>query len=384
MTASDDNHTAPVRSEPWGPAPAFQHAHMAIVGAGMAGAACAHDLARAGLKVSVFEKSRGAGGRMATRRARLTDEVGREHLLNFDHGAPGFLAFHPAFREAVSLAASRGLLAPWEASGAREPTGNWVALPDQPSWARHLLGQAELHVQHTVCGLKADAGRWFIECAERPHELIGPFDGLALAIPAIQAAALLDAVKADWAREARSVQQQAIWTLMAARPDKPGRGEPGQDVIRPAGGPLALIVRQDRKPGRGPARGVAGHEAWVAHATADWTLQHLEAPADEVREALLRALEGLIAGASQAGEAGQWTHAVVHRWRYAMVSPEPRDREGAGSWTDRLCLWDPALALGMAGDAFAGEPLAHTGVQRAWLSGTALAAQMLERLRPSE
>ena len=40
-----------------------------IVGAGVAGAACARALADAGCAVQVFDKSRGVGGRMATRRA---------------------------------------------------------------------------------------------------------------------------------------------------------------------------------------------------------------------------------------------------------------------------------------------------------------------------
>jgi renalase len=41
--------------------------HFAVIGAGMAGIACARTLAQAGHQVTVFEKSRGPGGRMATR-----------------------------------------------------------------------------------------------------------------------------------------------------------------------------------------------------------------------------------------------------------------------------------------------------------------------------
>lgn len=337
----------------------------------MAGAACAHELASAGLKVSVYEKSRGAGGRMATRRARFVDETGREQWLQFDHGAPGFAGDHPAFIDAVSRAATHGLLSRWEAEDA------WVGQPDQPSWARHLLAHAELHVQHTICGLKRENGTWLVECEEHPHEPIGPFDGVVLAIPAIQAAALLTRIKAEWAQQARSVRQTAIWTLMAARPEDPRRRQSNAAWIRPASGPLGLIVRQDGKPGRGHTKGAGDLEAWVGHATADWTLRHLEAPADEVREALLRALEEAIALESWGSTRSDWTHAVLHRWRYAMVSPDPVDRDGAGSWADRPCLWDAGLCLGVAGDAFAGQPSPHTGVQRAWLSGTALAAKML-------
>ena len=41
--------------------------HFAVIGAGMAGIACARTLVQAGHRVTVFEKSRGLGGRMATR-----------------------------------------------------------------------------------------------------------------------------------------------------------------------------------------------------------------------------------------------------------------------------------------------------------------------------
>jgi len=50
-----------------------------IIGAGIAGLACARPLADAGLHVIIIDKGRGIGGRVATRRA---DD------LRFDHGAP--------------------------------------------------------------------------------------------------------------------------------------------------------------------------------------------------------------------------------------------------------------------------------------------------------
>lgn len=41
---------------------------VAVIGAGMAGLICAQQLQRAGYSVVMLEKSRGVGGRMATRR----------------------------------------------------------------------------------------------------------------------------------------------------------------------------------------------------------------------------------------------------------------------------------------------------------------------------
>jgi len=55
--------------------------HIAVVGAGMAGITCARTLQQAGHQVTVFEKSRGLGGRMATRDSAFG---------SFDHGAQYF------------------------------------------------------------------------------------------------------------------------------------------------------------------------------------------------------------------------------------------------------------------------------------------------------
>ena len=67
--------------------------HVAVIGAGITGLTVATDLAAAGHEVSLFDKSRGPGGRCATRRS----TVGA-----FDHGAPGFSATTAAFRAQVA------------------------------------------------------------------------------------------------------------------------------------------------------------------------------------------------------------------------------------------------------------------------------------------
>lgn len=55
-------------------------AHIAIVGAGIAGLACARVLADAGHRVTVYEKSRGVGGRMSTRRELVVHGVSRRRI----------------------------------------------------------------------------------------------------------------------------------------------------------------------------------------------------------------------------------------------------------------------------------------------------------------
>jgi hypothetical protein len=355
--------------------------HVAIVGAGMAGAACAQRLLGAGCRVSVFEKSRGAGGRMATRRVNWLDAEGQQHACHFDHGAPAFEAEHPAFLAAALEAAEHSLAARWD-----EGEG-FVACPEQPAWAKHLLQRANLYTQHTVASVWQEQTGWWVQIAEAPTGRLGPFDVMVLAIPAIQAAALISPFRPDWAQQALAVQQQPTWTLMAAglppvsmenlaEAPREGAQRHQPAVIRPSTGPLALVIRNDAKPARGTAG--KGFTCWVAHATDEWTLAHLEDPAENVRNALLAALEVVLDGHGQAPRA--WAHAAVHRWRYALVAPAPTGTEAHEDWSTQPCLWDPTLAVGVAGDAFCGTRARHTGVQRAWLSGTQLAEQVLQSL----
>ena len=66
--------------------------NIAVIGSGMAGLTLAKQLG-AHADVTIFEKSRGLGGRMATRYA--NDFV-------FDHGAQFFVAKTPMFRQFLS------------------------------------------------------------------------------------------------------------------------------------------------------------------------------------------------------------------------------------------------------------------------------------------
>ena len=65
---------------------------IAVIGAGIAGLAAAQRLKKPELGITLFEKSRGLGGRMATRRV---------EDLQFDHGAQYFTAKGPRFSAMV-------------------------------------------------------------------------------------------------------------------------------------------------------------------------------------------------------------------------------------------------------------------------------------------
>ncbi len=332
----------------------LQPQRAAVIGAGIAGAACAVSLQRAGMQVTVFDKSRGVGGRMSTRRASWTDVSGAEQTSEFDHGTQHFAAKHPRFLSVLKRAISVGCVAEWQPQvhavwpGATA-INSFVAVPHMPALTRHLLAGLPMHMGEQVQRLQRTADGWHL--VVQGGETVGPFDHVMLALPPAQAAVLLAGHHDDWANNLTAVPMQACWTLMAITQDL----DWPWDACEPANGPLAWVARNDRKPGREVP---LGHASWVAHASADWSVAHLEDDSSAVLQALKAALARELPGCEKSGAQINWLHSSAHRWRYAQPTLLSRDE----------CWWDATQNLGVCGD-FMGAG----NVEAAWRSGDELA-----------
>lgn len=346
--------------------------HIAVIGAGIAGAACTASLLAAGLSVTVFDKSRGVGGRMATRRVPAEGAGCADGAeWQFDHGAQHIQACSPRFKAALRRAAQAGVVhawqprvhAAWPAPLHREswvPTGVGSAPGQMPALARHLLGHATLHLEWPVQRLERDRNGWTVVGPEARRA--GPFDQVVVAVPPSQAAPLLAGHHDAWAEQLGAWPMLPCWTLMAVTQavDWPW------DACEPrAGHPLAWLARNDRKPGR-----VAPHDqaVWVAQASASWSAAHIDASPAAVQAALSQALASLL----PAGAPPQWIYRTVHRWRYAAP---------AGTTTADPCWWDARQGLAVCGDFLGGR--AAGGVEAAWRSGDEAADTLLAALEPS-
>ncbi len=338
------------------------YTRVAVIGAGMAGAACAASLQQHGLDVTVFEKSRGVGGRMATRRVAEAAADCSPLTLAFDHGAQHFSARHPRFKAALRRAQAAGVVAPWQprvhaAWPAAQQKHVFVALPQMSSLCRHLLAGPELQLSHPVQRLQRTGAGWQVVAVD--GRVSGPFDQVVLALPPGQAALLLAGHHDRWADALAAVRMEAGWTLMAATQDL----DWPWDAAEPQSGPLAWVARNDRLPGRQVLPGVA---TWVAHANPVWSAAHADDEPGQVVAALSKALAALL----PTGLMIEWQHQAVHRWRYAL--PAAALGDGADCW------WDARHGLGVCGDFMgAGSSI---GVEAAWRSGDELADTLLAAL----
>ncbi len=334
---------------------------VAVIGAGMAGASCAHGLRSADAHVTVFERSQGASGRMATRHASWTDEAGIAHTATFDHGAQSFTAVRPRFRRFVARAVAEGRTARWvpliHATRSVASERSFVPTPTTPALCEHLLASSTLHLERNVRRLQRSAdGAWFVASDGAP--LAGPFSHVVLAVPPAQAAVLLAGHHDVWASALEARRMEACWTLMAVTDDV----DWPWDAAEPDRGPLAWVARNDRVPGRSASPGMA---VWTAHATAEWSASRLDADPQSISRELQAALSAQLPSAGRGGLPWRWHHAAVHRWSHAGPALDCDTFDDGDAW------WDDRLGLGVCGDWLAGG-----GVEAAWHSGDELADVM--------
>ena len=327
--------------------------HVAVIGAGLAGVSCAIALQRAGFEVSMFDKGRGPGGRMSTRRG---DD------WQCDHGAQYFTARDPRFRAEVARWNEAGVAARWDAQVAAfdaggavspcEPTERFVGTPRMSAPAAWLAASLALHSGKLISALRRDQAGWRLH-VQGGAPLARHYDAVVLALPAPQAEPLLHDV-APLQALAGEAKMESCWAMMLQYASPLALGFEAAFVNR---GPLRWVARDSSKPGR------AGSESWIVHASAEWSDAHLELDADCIAAHLLPAFAALGAPAPE-----RWS---AHRWRYAKAEQVRNEQ----------CIWVDGQALGLCGDWLNGGT-----VEAAWLSGLALAqritaAQPVSRLR---
>jgi len=325
-----------------------------IVGAGWAGLTAARVLAGAGHEVVVLEKSRGPGGRSATRRG---------DGARFDHGAQYFTVRSAAFGRHLQQWRDAGLVERWrprlavlgEKAGEKsgdgaahrdpEDTRRFVAVPGMNAVCRHMAEGLDCRFATCVSALQYQ-GQWRLETdsGERLQAR-----RLMITAPPAQAAALLGATDPLYAELARVCFRPCIAGMLSFA----SAFDPGFDAaFVNRSEVLSWVACDSTKPGR------SGRN-WVLHATAAWSQARIEQSVDDSAAELVSAFAELVDAAVPDVEVQRG-----HRWRYAQAG-EPEARGHIGDRGRRL--------------AIAGDWLAGSRIEGAWTSGRK-AGEWLARL----
>ena len=179
-----------------------------IIGAGLSGLTAGRILARAGHEVSVFEKSKGYGGRMSTRRSGSNPV----HLL--DHGAPYLAGSSPEFSSFIQELKKNNIITEWSADLVKYSNGtisketsgrysqNWHVAPSGMNSIGKYLGRwLDLYLDEKVGAITHIGGAgarkkaWMINSSS-----INVFeaDAVVIATPAIQAYGLISTAQDEF------------------------------------------------------------------------------------------------------------------------------------------------------------------------------------------
>ena len=307
---------------------------IAIIGAGMAGLAAGRKLRLAGHDVTIFDKSRGLGGRMATRRS---------GDLAFDHGAQYFTARGASFKAAVARWCSAGAASEWFED-------SFVGSPTMTAPARDLAEGLAVVSNVTVTHLERMHTGWSVHGAEFQTSPQESFGRVVLATPAPQALAI--ATSSGLAFDALERASYApCWALMLAFEQSTGVA----DRAKPEDATIGWMARNASKPSRDGSR-----DTIVVHATPGWSKEHLERSPPDAAVSLLEAFRRIT------GVLAEPVHMAAHRWRYALVETP------AGV----PCVYDETIGVGACGDWCLGAR-----VEAAFDSGEAMADRLIASAR---
>ncbi|OYQ35914.1 hypothetical protein CHU95_06545 [Niveispirillum lacus] len=325
----------------------------AIIGAGLAGLSAALSLTTLGLPVTLFDKGRGPGGRLSSRRS---------GDWRFDHGGQFVTVRDDGFKAVMDKLRASGQAAPWDGrivrlhpDGSTVPHGveRYVGVPGMNGIIQGLIAllpeAARPHFSTRIVHIAGAPGRWLLQMEDGTSA--GPFARLVLAMPSVQASDLLRPVAPALAVRADAAVMAPCWALMLGF-DQPLSLSWDAAFVAGAGGddrPLSWIAHDGTKPGRGQ------RATFVAHASPDWSIRHLEQDADQVGATLLSAFR------AATGITGDPAFSAAHRWRYALPTLPLADG----------FLWDAALCIGVCGDW-----CLDARAEAAFVSGARLAAAM--------
>uniref|UniRef100_A0A3P8SM33 Renalase, FAD-dependent amine oxidase n=1 Tax=Amphiprion percula TaxID=161767 RepID=A0A3P8SM33_AMPPE len=314
-----------------------------IVGAGLTGSICACLLRRelqSKVQIVVWDKSRGAGGRMSTSRPPNASSHSADLGAQYITTTPAYAQSHHSFySELLSAGVLQPLSCQIEGLRQKDDSKNYMTPLGMGSVVKHFLSEsgADLFFEHHVTGLYRRGASWEVEKKAGGRET---FDAVVLTMPVPQILQLQGDVE-----ELLSVhqKQQLDGVVYSSRfavalffsPDDVFSFSWGARYVSDSRC-ICYIAADSRKrnldsPGLGPSL--------VIHTSVPFGLEHLERDKEDVQPIILEELHRLLPDLPQP------ISIKCQKWRYSQVLTSVPDCPGHMTVLDQ-----PLLVCG--GDAF--------------------------------
>lgn len=318
----------------------------AIIGAGLAGLACANRLQAAGQTVEVFEKARGAGGRLSSR-----------HRLNttFDLGCQQLNAATPEFSQALQLWQKKS----WVASHDQQ---TFYGLPRMSGLTRQLSKHLTLHLSTRIVGLHKKATGWWLE--DEQGQQFGPYQQVTLATPVAQAVPLIASHSEALSQQLAFAKHSPCWVAYFVLPDKLAVAR--SDAANNAhSSHLRRWTLLNTKPAQ-----QENVQKWVVEASVEWSKKHQDLTSQQVAQKLF----ALWCNDAALTISKPPLLLEAHRWLYAFTA------QSLGV----AYLQDLTKGLNVCGDYCLANHLNHPlsyQAEAAWLSGDKLGQQLTKAMQ---
>ena len=321
----------------------IKNKRIAIIGAGIAGVIIANKFSELN-EVTIFDKSRGDGGRLASRRA---DDY------NFDHGAQFFKAKSQEFKDFCQKAENDGVIGIWKARFAeivdKQINRKWqfdienphyVAKPQMNNLCKYLAKDLNIFLNKKIELVDFADNKWSLTTDQ--NKKFDNFDYLIIAIPSSQAASLIPN-NFKYFDLVSNIKMLGCFSLMLGfKKDL----DLDFDAALVKGSIISWISINSSKPERPNGFSI------LVNSSNSWAESNLEEDLELVKQKMITALSEIINLDPQIID-----HQAIHRWRYANV----------GLRYGQKSLFDPNLNLGICGDW-----LISGRVESAFLSATNL------------
>lgn len=325
---------------------------IAIIGAGISGLTAGQKLSEYGHEVSIFEKARGVGGRMSTRR---TDDFA------FDHGAQCFTARTKPFQAFVREYEKSGVIKEWKGKVVSIEKGkklekrlwfetHFVACPNMNSLCKELAQSLDIKIQTEVSKISKNGDYWHLESINGKN--LGEYDWVISTAPPAQTYKLMphDFVYKD---EVSKIEMNVCFALMLGFKEEIKINWIAAKIRESK---LKWVTINSKRPDRN-----AEVTSIQIHSRDSWANDNSDRNIDEVQAEMIKEFKELT------GIDGfQADYASTHRWLYSLV----KNTSKVGSYVDV----DNKLAA-------CGDWCLTSRIEEAWLSANNAVDKILENIK---